>query len=289
MSENKDLAVVVEQPLTTHQPRGLSIFASPKNFDDAVRMATFLSNSSMIPDQYRSQYQDSNNKWVENPDAAGNCLVAIDMAARLRVSPLVIMQNVDMVRGRPGLRGTFTASLINACGLFTRLDYEWRGERRTDDWACRCVATRLSDGKVLEGTWITWAMVKAEEWLDKRGSKWKTMPEQMFMYRAASFWGRVFASDVTNGMYSSDELEDMVIDGQATVVSSLDSADELNRRLENESAKAPEEEATLKKKPPRKINPKDIQKGDSAKAPDEPAQAEPAKEAETPQSTFSME
>jgi hypothetical protein len=51
-------------------------------------------------------------------------------------------------------------------------------------------------------------MVDAEGWSKKTGSKWLTMPEQMFMYRAAAFWSRVFAPEISLGMHTSDEVED---------------------------------------------------------------------------------
>jgi hypothetical protein len=51
-------------------------------------------------------------------------------------------------------------------------------------------------------------LAKAEGWSAKNGSKWKTMPEQMIMYRAAAFWGRVYAPEKMLGMHTGDELED---------------------------------------------------------------------------------
>lgn len=72
-----------------------------------------------------------------------------------------------------------------------------------------CKATRLSDGEVCIGTEITWDMVKSEGWLDKSGSKWKTMPEQMFNYRAAAFWARKFCPELLMGIPTADEVKDV--------------------------------------------------------------------------------
>ena len=42
-------------------------------------------------------------------------------------------------------------------------------------------------------------------WINKSGSKWKTMPEQMIRYRAASFFGRLHCPDLIMGVYAEDE------------------------------------------------------------------------------------
>ena len=52
-------------------------------------------------------------------------------------------------------------------------------------------------------------MVKAEKWLQKNGSKWQTMPELMFHYRAASFFGRLYAPDILKGMHTIEENLDI--------------------------------------------------------------------------------
>jgi len=55
---------------------------------------------------------------------------------------------------------------------------------------------------------ITLEMAKREGWSTKNGSKWLTMPGQMLRYRAASFWSRAYASDISLGLYCQDEVKD---------------------------------------------------------------------------------
>ena len=52
-------------------------------------------------------------------------------------------------------------------------------------------------------------MANAEGWVNKNGSKWKTMPEVMIQYRAASFFGRMNCPDMIMGIYSQEEALDM--------------------------------------------------------------------------------
>lgn len=51
-----------------------------------------------------------------------------------------------------------------------------------------------------------WCMQKG--WFSKDGSKWRTMPELMLRYRAASFFGRLYAPDILYGMQTTEEVED---------------------------------------------------------------------------------
>jgi hypothetical protein len=45
--------------------------------------------------------------------------------------------------------------------------------------------------------------------VSKAGSKWKTMPELMMRYRAAAFFGRLYAPEITMGMHSVEEVVDI--------------------------------------------------------------------------------
>lgn len=215
----------------------IGVFSNGDAFKLACNMAERIASSSIVPKEY-----------IGNPN---NVLIAIDLAARMRVSPIMLMQNMDIVFGRPGLRGTFYAGLINSSGLFKeRLKYEWRGEERTEsggpspDYGCRAW-TVDSDGVPIYGAWIDWTLVLAEGWhLDKPGrdnrppqkSKWNTMREQMFMYRAAAFFGRAHASDVTLGMQTSEELRDVIEGDYERVLPPETLADKLNQRTSGELA-----------------------------------------------------
>ena len=161
----------------------------------AQRQAIAWSKSTIIPKEYQNN--------------VSNCIVALEMAARIGASPMQVMQNLYVVQGRPGWSSTFLIASVNHCGRFTSLRYEERGEPGSDTYAVRAWAEEKRTGERLDGTWITWDMVKAEGWLGKAGSKWKTMPDQMFKYRAASFWQRTYAPEISMGLHTVEEVQDM--------------------------------------------------------------------------------
>lgn len=198
--------------LDDYQP--VSPFANMSSFVKAQRVAHALASSTLVPDAYQQFVLNKNNQWQENPAAIGNCLIALEMASRMPgLSPLMVMQNMDVVKGRPGWRGAFAAGRVNASPLFGRLKYEWKGEPGTKEYGCRAYTMEAETGEVLYGTWITWAMVTGEGW--DKNTKWTTMRDQMFMYRAATFWCRVHAPDLLLGLQTMEELEDVPAPGES--------------------------------------------------------------------------
>lgn len=177
--------------------QSIATFASIGNFEAATRMAKALASSSIVPEAYRGE------------KGVANCLVALELANRTGASVMMVMQNVHIIQGKPSWSATFLIASVNSCGRFSPLRFEIEGETMKEGWRGRAVATELATGQVLEGEWITAGMVHGEGWANKAGSKWKTMPGQMIRYRAASFWTRVYAPEISLGMRTLDEVEDI--------------------------------------------------------------------------------
>ena len=174
-------------------------FSDSDSFQLAQRVATALSKSTLIPKDYQNNLP--------------NCLVALNMANRLNADPLMVMQNLYVVHGRPAWSSQFLIATANKSGKFSPLRYRFTGSKGKDDFGCVCSAIDRETGEVLEGTEITIGMAKAEGWHDKTGSKWKTMPEQMLRYRAAAFFVRCYAPELSLGLQTAEETED-IIDGE---------------------------------------------------------------------------
>jgi hypothetical protein len=60
------------------------------------------------------------------------------------------------------------------------------------------------------------------------GQKWATMPELMIRYRAAAFWGRLYASDLLLGLQTQEEAIDVQ---QVTVRAEVPTLDDLNAKI----------------------------------------------------------
>lgn len=205
------------------------------------RAATMLSRSTLVPPQYREENEEKVGKervLVKNPNALSNCVLALNMAQRIGADPLMIMQNLYIVDGRPGWSSQFIIAAINACGKFSPLRFtcEDHGEKTvtwtTKEWygpkndrqckevehkanirakTCTAWAIEKATGEKLTGPEITMEMAVAEGWYGKNGSKWQTMPDVMLRYRAASFFGRLYAPELFMGLQTAEEVRDATI------------------------------------------------------------------------------
>ncbi len=210
----------------------LQVFGSQANFEQAQRMATALSKSTLIPKEYQNNIP--------------NCIIALEMANRMGASAFMVMQNLDIIVGRPSWSSKFLIASVNGCGKFSPLRYEFKGTENTDEWSCRAYAKDKS-GETLKGSWVSIKMAKDEGWFGKNGSKWKTMPELMLQYRSAAFFQRTYAPELSMGLISAEEAMDIqqnTVDVEYTeveretaqikeVLDTIITEDELNDMLEN--------------------------------------------------------
>jgi hypothetical protein len=169
-----------------------SVFSDAKTFEHGQRVAKMLCSSSLVPKEYQGNMQ--------------NTLIALEMANRIGASPLMVMQNLYVIQGKPSWSSSFIIAALNSCKRFSPLRFEMDG--KDDDYGCKAWAYELHSKDRLEGPKITYRMAKEEGWFNKAGSKWKTMPELMLRYRAAAFFGRLYAPDVLMGMHTMEEVND---------------------------------------------------------------------------------
>lgn len=170
-------------------------FGSVQNFEAVQRMAKMFSDSDLVPEAYRGK--------------VGNCVIALEMAHRLGTNVLAAMQNMYLVHGKPAWSSQFLVACVNASGRFSPLHYRMLGEEGTDTWGCVAWATDRETKERLESPPVTIGMAKAEGWYQKNGSKWKTMPQLMLCYRAATLFARLYAPELTMGMRTEDEIIDI--------------------------------------------------------------------------------
>ena len=188
MCETKENALAVQPEQVTEimaKPQGGFI----ESFRESYKLASVFAKSSLVPQQYQGKTED--------------CAIAVDMAERMGVTPLMVMQNLYVVKGKPSWSG-------QACMSFIKAKYGdampiYTGERGTDSRGCY-VRVKTPEGEIIEGTEVTIAMAKAEGWMNN--SKWKNMPEQMLAYRAAAFFARVYCPEILMGVQVEGEVED---------------------------------------------------------------------------------
>lgn len=184
--ENTELAQVVPTQNLLQNTKALAMIN---------RLAERYANSDMVPQTYRGK-----------PD---NCFVALELASRMDVSPVLVMQNLYIVQGKPSWAGQACKALIDGSGKFTDSEYVMTGEPGTPTYGCYLQARNVKTGKIVKGPEVTIQMAINEGWMNKNGSKWKTMPELMLRYRAAAFFARVECPEILMGFQTAEETMDV--------------------------------------------------------------------------------
>lgn len=218
--------------------RGLNLF-DPQSLETIQRACKMFAYSELVPDMYKVSEKNSESK------AIANCMIALDISNRMGASPLMIMQNLVIIYGRPSWSSKFLIATVNTCGRFNALQYEFTNLGKVgkitittyekkwvnganggkgyytneakqesfdgtalDNIQCICFTTQKGKNDVLKSNAVTIEMAIREGWYTKAGSKWKTMPQQMLMYRSASFWTNAYAPELSMGMRTEEEIRD---------------------------------------------------------------------------------
>lgn len=183
-----------ELALAEANNKNITLWNDTKAFNTTYKMAKILSQSTIIPQNYRNK--------------PGDCLVAIDMANRMAASPVFVMQNSQIVSGNFSWKGSACKSMIDGCGKYISSEYIEVGERDKDTWGYYLQAVDRN-GKIVNGVAATIAMAKSEGWY-ARNEKWKNMPELMLKYRCASFFAKTECPAVLMGFQTAEENQDIL-------------------------------------------------------------------------------
>lgn len=186
------------------------------NFFDADQFATMqrvcqmFSSSELVPEMYRATEKNPANK------AIANCMIAVETAQRIGASPLMVMQNMYIVHGKPSWSAKFLTATVNACGRYRSLKYKMTlkgnvkfGEQQVENWECIAYTTERGSEEVLESIAVDIQMAISEGWYGKNGSKWKTMPKLMLQYRAVTYWTSAYAPEISMGIKTTEEILDI--------------------------------------------------------------------------------
>jgi hypothetical protein len=184
-------------------------FFDKDQFAIMQRVCQVFINSELVPKMYRISQ--------DNPEAkaVANCMIAVEMAQRIGASPLMVMQNMYIVHGSPSWSSKFLIATVNGCGKFHSLKYRItklpsfnNNGVETENFECVAYTSEKGSNDILESSPVSIEMAFREGWLNKNGSKWKTMPLKMLRYRAASFWTNEYAPELSMGIKTAEEVED---------------------------------------------------------------------------------
>lgn len=269
-------------PAISSQSNAVFNFFDPVQFETMQRVCKLFSSSELVPDMYRAVVKPipanasenevkslvAENKAAESK-AMANCMIAIEMSQRIGASPLMIMQNMVIIYGRPSWSSKFLIATVNTCGRFNPLKFrfaslgmvgkvslttfekKWvpgvngaKGKYESnakitefdgmniENLQCIAYTTAKGSEEQLESSPVDIKLALQEGWYTKQGSKWQTMTRQMLMYRAASFWTNAYAPELSMGMKTEEEIRDIIDADYEDVTDKVENvkADNANKR-----------------------------------------------------------
>lgn len=159
--------------------------------DKAYKFAGIMAKSDIIPEHYRGKPE--------------NVFIAVQTAYRINLDPMLVMQNTFTISGKLGMNSTFAISLANSSGLFEG-GIRYRIEGSGDSLKITAYTNLKKNGEEISYT-IGMKEATAENWT--KNPKYRTLPELMLRYRAATLLIRTHAPEVLNGMHMVEEIEDV--------------------------------------------------------------------------------
>jgi hypothetical protein len=188
--EETNLPSIVEPKM---EQGAVTMWNDLKMFETTQRMAKLLAVSQIAPQSYRNNVAD--------------CVVAIDMANRMGLSPIVVMQNSQIVHGNFSWKGTACKAMIDNCERYIKTRYVEIGEKGKDNYGVYLEAID-KDGDVIKGVPVTIKMAKDEGWW-QRNPKWQNMTDLMLKYRASAFFMRTECASLAMGFLTTEEQIDI--------------------------------------------------------------------------------
>lgn len=165
----------------------LAIYNAP--VPDRMRYAEALSGASLLPDSYRGK--------------PANLLLALEYGGALGIAPMVAVQEIHIIKGKPTLSALLQAALVRRAGHKLRVT--------GDHTSATCQIIRSDDPDFTFET--TWTLDRAKAAGLLTNDSWRKYPDNMLKARAISECVRNACPDVIAGFgYTPEEMGDDTVD-----------------------------------------------------------------------------
>jgi hypothetical protein len=187
------------------------VFDSHAALTHFTRVAEIFAKSSFVPQELRGN--------------TANCLIALNMAQRMREDPLAVMQMIHFIKGRPGFSAKFQIARANSLAGW-KTNIRWKIERLSPATLegealrgakdnkrkvklqfenLRVTAHAVDEnGEVIEAS-VTTALAISDGWIDNE--KYEHDMENMLVMRSSTRLVGRYAPGVMLGLRTVEELE----------------------------------------------------------------------------------
>lgn len=234
---------VVNLPAASQQRREIQTVVDPvpildtARFEHMQRIARVMASSTMIPESMRTFGTKDNKQDLPFEQILSNCFLAVNQAARWGMDPFSVISCCSVVHGRLAYEGKLVSAVLDA-KLGIRLHHHFTGNPQGDDYRIYLsdqpftadIVSELKPGFSKPG-WRVFDGSVAEWKTSGTNSPWSPKNyRRMLIYRGTRDWTRIYESALMLGVYTDDEMLDLMEDARArraTPVASVSLADRL--------------------------------------------------------------
>lgn len=174
--------------ITAKPEKSATFDLSPRNFEEAWRMAEILANSDMVPKDFKNKPE--------------NCLIAMQWGVEVGLKAMQALQNIAVINGRPSMWGDAVIALARNSPMCEYISEEDDGRTAT------CRVKRRGEEEQFRTFSIEDA--KAAGLAGKQGP-WTQYPKRMRQLRARAFAIRDVFPDVLRGLAVAEESMDLPV------------------------------------------------------------------------------
>lgn len=207
---------MTDSALTTTQPQAapLAFLHDGAALDHLFRVAKCFSLSGLVPAHFQGK-----------PEA---CMIALMYAEQLGEHPMLLFQEISVINGRPSTSARFAIARANKSGML-KGPITWKSKGTGDALEVQARAVLATTGEEITAV-VTMKEATADGWT--RNSKYKSIPEQMLRWRAATRLIGLYLPEVLFGMGVKEEVETVRVREEAPASSSGNLIADLNRQIE---------------------------------------------------------
>lgn len=159
----------------------------PSSIEEVFRLATAVAKSGMAP------------RDMSTPE---KLTVAILHGLEIGIPPMMAINKIAVVNGRPTLWGDAVPALLLSKGFRIREHFDGEGTER-----CAMCSVVRPNGEIIARSFSVADAMVAGLW-GKQGP-WKQYPDRMLQMRARGLAARDGAADVLSGIYLAEEMQDV--------------------------------------------------------------------------------
>ncbi len=190
---------------TQSASRNVSTWLTPSSFEKATQIAELMMKCGTMPAHLKT---------------IGDCFRVVVQAAKWGMDPFAVGECTSLVHGRMCYEGKLVAAVLDAMGALEggRLKFKITGKGQDSSIVLTGIRRGETEELTLEGSVKQWRTHTFNKDGKEIPNNWDKNPHDQLVYKGTRQWARIHAPAPLLGVYTRDEMEEVVHEVEHTVV-----------------------------------------------------------------------